>query len=156
MSPKKLTVVQCWDDGVTADVRLIGILRRYGAKATFNLNLGLHEKQRKPGTYNEAVMEVLREAGHIYARTTQNVDKPFPPANAMEFHPNCHFRAQDIWERYEKAREGGVFYFWGHSYEMITEEMWSTFESMIARISNDPTACWGDLTELFNENRTGI
>lgn len=36
----KIKVAQCWDDGVYTDVRLIGILREYGAKATFNLNPG--------------------------------------------------------------------------------------------------------------------
>ena len=42
-----MTVVQCWDDGVTADVRLAEILRRHGAKATFNLNAGVHRARRK-------------------------------------------------------------------------------------------------------------
>ena len=36
----KIKVAQCWDDGVYTDIRLIGILREYGAKATFNLNPG--------------------------------------------------------------------------------------------------------------------
>ena len=44
-----MKVVQCWDDGVTTDVRLTGILRQHKAKATFNLNAGLHQPQRRPG-----------------------------------------------------------------------------------------------------------
>jgi hypothetical protein len=52
---------------------------------------------------------------------------------------------------YENARNCGVFYFWGHSYEMITETMWSSFEEMIRRISADPGSCWGDVADLFNE-----
>jgi peptidoglycan-N-acetylglucosamine deacetylase len=215
-----MAVVQCWDDGVTTDARLIEILRRHGARATFNLNAGLHEKQRKPGweykgtqvgrlgwdemrslyngftianhslthphleqiaidaarrdivegrerlqqffgqsvrgfaypfgSYNEAVMDVLRDAGHVYARTVKNVECPYPPEDAMAFHSCCHFLAPDFWDRYEKARKGGVFYFWGHSYEMITDEMWSAFEATIARISKDPTARWGEVVELFH------
>jgi hypothetical protein len=219
MMQDKMTVVQCWDDGVTTDVRLTEILRRHGARATFNLNAGLYEKQRKQGwkyrdtevgrlgwdemrtvyegftianhslthprleqiaietarrdivegrhrlqqffgqpvsgfaypfgSYNEAVMGALREAGHTYARTTRNVENPFPPEDAMAFHPCCHFLAPDLWARYEKAREGGVFYFWGHSYEMISEDMWTTFENMIMRISQDPKAQWGEVADLF-------
>ncbi|MBP1582975.1 MAG: polysaccharide deacetylase family protein [Victivallales bacterium] len=38
---KKLQVAMCWDDGVTTDIRLISIIRKYGAKATFNLNPGI-------------------------------------------------------------------------------------------------------------------
>lgn len=214
-----MTVVQCWDDGVTTDVRLIDILRRHGAKATFNLNAGLHERQRQSGwihrgtevgrlgwdemkavydgftianhslthlrleqlpietarrevadgrdrlqqffgqpvsgfaypfgSYSEAVMATVRETGHTYARTTHQVACPFPPQDAMALHPCCHFLASDLWARYEQARTGGVFYFWGHSYEMITREMWTLFEGLIARISNDPRARWGEVAELF-------
>jgi len=219
MNLPKMTVVQCWDDGVTADARLIEILRRYNAKATFNLNPGLHKAQRSPGwtyketdvarlgweemravydgftianhtlshprleqlqpeealreivegrdrlqqffdqpvlgfaypygTYNETVKRLVREAGHVYARTTRNVDYPFPPDDAMAFHSNCHFLAADFWERYEKARTGGVFYFWGHSYELINEDLWTAFEATIARISADPAAAWADVVDLF-------
>ena len=218
-----MTVVQCWDDGVTADVRLVEILRKHGAKATFNLNAGLHKAERTPGwiyqdtkverlgwnemkdlysgftianhslthpsleklpvdaaqrdisegrarlqrffgqpvlgfaypggSYNEAVMAAAREAGHIYGRTTRNVAHPFPPENAMAFHPCCHFLAPDLWSRYENARTRGVFYFWGHSYEMITETMWTEFEGMIERISADSESRWGNLVDLFADTR---
>ena len=214
-----MTVVQCWDDGVTADARVVEILRRHQARATFNLNAARHAPERQPGwlfkgtpvgrlgwnemrelyegfgianhslthphleeipieearrdiaegrerleqfferpvtgfaypfgTYNPAVMAAVRETGHVYARTTGKVERPFPPEDPMAFHPNCHFLAPDFWERYEKARAGGVFYFWGHSYEMITEAMWADFEAKIARISADAAANWGDLAGLF-------
>ena len=213
-------VVQCWNDGVTSDVRLIEILRRHGARATFNLNAGLHERVRQPmriyldtqvarlawdemrdvydgftiashslthpslekaeakearadiaegrerlqqffdrpvrgfaypyGSHNQAVMEIVREAGHLYARTTVNVDCPFPPENAMAFHPSCHFRAPDFWLRYENAKKCGVFYFWGHSYEMVSEDMWTAFEEKIAKITADPESCWGNVEDLFS------
>jgi peptidoglycan-N-acetylglucosamine deacetylase len=41
-----MKIVQCWDDGVVDDVRLIDILRKYGAKASFNLNFGTHQTTR--------------------------------------------------------------------------------------------------------------
>ena len=41
-----LQVVQCWDDGVINDIRLTDLLRRQGAKATFNLNPGFHADER--------------------------------------------------------------------------------------------------------------
>ena len=43
----KMKVVQCWDDGVITDGRLIDILRRHGAKATFNLNPGLMDPEKR-------------------------------------------------------------------------------------------------------------
>lgn len=36
----KVKVAQCWDDGVATDIRLVEILRKYNAKATFNLSPG--------------------------------------------------------------------------------------------------------------------
>ncbi len=219
MNGRLLTIIQCWDDGVATDARLTEILRRYGAKASFNLNAGLHEQERtfgwthestevhrlgwdemrsvydgftianhslthphldqislddarreitegrdrlqqffgQPvlgfaypfGTYNDAVMQLVREAGHSYARTVGKAECPFPPKNAMAFHPCCHFLAPDFWPRYENAKKCGVFYFWGHSYEMITEAMWDSFENIIQRISADPEACWGNIVDLF-------
>jgi len=47
----KMKVVQCWDDGVVTDIRLTEMLRKYGAKATFNLNIGLHTPERKPAVW---------------------------------------------------------------------------------------------------------
>jgi len=44
-----MKVVQCWDDGISADIPLIEILRRHKATATFNLNAGLHEAERSNG-----------------------------------------------------------------------------------------------------------
>lgn len=217
---KKMKVVQCWDDGVTADRPLVEILRKYKAKASFNLNAGLHESKSKfswvfketevhklgwdemkdlydgfvianhslkhphleaisiedarreviegrdklqqffgqevsgfayPfGTYNEAVKEIILEAGHIYGRTTKRNEYQFPPIDPIEFHPTCHFLAQDFWEKYEKSKAVGVFYFWGHSYEMINSTMWNEFDAQIKRISADPDSVWVDLPDLFS------
>lgn len=226
MTTPIMTVVQCWDDGVTGDVRLIEILRRHGATATFNLNAGLHETQRRPvrtyegeeiwrlgwdemrkvydgftianhslthpnldqmapdaawrdivegrdrlqqffaqpvygfaypfGSYSETVMKAVQDAGHVYARTTGMAERPFPPENPMAFHPCCHFLAPDLWTRYEQAREGGVFYFWGHAYEMTNEALWTAFEAMIARVSADPGARWGEVADLFSDPRSPV
>ncbi|MDD5705446.1 MAG: polysaccharide deacetylase family protein [Kiritimatiellae bacterium] len=211
---KEMIVLQCWDDGVASDARLVEILREYNAKATFNLCASLHTPERTPGrlglremktvydgftianhslthpslaeipieaarrdiregrdrlqqifgqpilgfaypngSYNEPVMAAVREAGHIYARTVVNVEQPFPPEDAMAFHPSCHFLAPDFWARYERAERNGVFYFWGHSYEMRSEAMWQAFRELIQRISSDSRARWGNLTELFESEK---
>ena len=218
---KTMRVVQCWDDGVTADIRVIEILRRHGAKATFNLNAAFHEAQRSRereyqgttvaklalgelndvyqgftianhslthpsladlpreaalqdivdgrkqlqdlfqapilgfaypnGSCNPDAMETVREAGHVYARTTKNVDPCFPPEDPMAFHANCHFRNPDFWTKYENAKASGVFYFWGHSYEMVTDAMWAEFEDKVKRISTDPDAQWDVVEALFGD-----
>jgi peptidoglycan/xylan/chitin deacetylase (PgdA/CDA1 family) len=217
-----LKVVQCWDDGVNDDIRLIEILRKYGAKASFNLNPTTHQDTRN-GYFNKklqktverltrrelndvyegftianhsmthprptqipleqwraevvdarkilqdwfqqpilgfaypfgdcdaATADVVREAGHVYARTTKNATPCFPAADPMQLSSNCHFRNEEFWELYAKAKasEGGVFYFWGHSYELCTESQWADFDAKIARISQDPDTEWANLPDLF-------
>lgn len=213
-----MKIVQCWDDGVEDDLRLMEILRRHGAKASFNLNPGMHKAERGHdwqykdktvrrlarhelveayegflianhtvshprlqlipldeaereiregreqleqifgypvigfaypfGTYNEDVQQLIRQAGHLYARTVQNVDQAFPPTDPTAFHPHCHFKSPDFWLKFEAERaRDGIFYFWGHSYELITEDEWTAFEDQIRRLS--AVGEWANLPDLF-------
>ena len=219
-SGKRVKVAQSWDDGVVDDVRLAGLLRRYRATATFNLNPGLYQRQRsfgwnhgdqevwrlgrdelvdvyagfeianhslthpnlpdlspealdgeiresrrilqdwfqQPiggfcypfGGVSPAVKEALRAAGHGYARTVTEIEPPFPPADPLELGVSCRFNDPAFWTRYQRARAAdGVFLFWGHSYELISEALWAELEDKIARISADPAAEWASLEALF-------
>ncbi len=218
-----MRIFQCWDDGVTDDIRLMDILRRHDAKATFNLNPASHQAERHGGfvekwnktiqrlakselksvyagftianhslthphptaisvatwrtevfdarkllqdwfqqpvlgfaypfgEFDEATSDVVREAGHVYGRTTKRVTPCLPVDDPMRFHPDCHFHATDFWDRYEQAKTShcGAFYFWGHSYEICTEREWADFEGKIVRIGNDEDTEWGDLPTLFS------
>ena len=215
-----MKVAQSWDDGVVDDVRLTGLLRRYRARATFNLNPGLHPPGRsfswrygdkevwrlgrdelaevyagfeianhamthpnlpdlspealdweiresrrvlqdwfqQPvlgfcypfGGFNPAVKDVIRAAGHVYARTVTEVEPLFPPADPLELGVSCRFNDPAFWSRYERVRAvDGVFLFWGHSYELVNEAMWADLEDKIARISADPAAEWASIESWF-------
>jgi peptidoglycan/xylan/chitin deacetylase (PgdA/CDA1 family) len=221
-----IKIVQCWDDGVVDDIRLIELLRRHKAKASFNLNPGMHGEGRGHtwryedtkdvsrlaknellavyegftianhtvnhpwplkiglaewrrevfdgrkmlqdifsqavdgfvypyGQRSDETDDVVREAGHTYARGTGPVcaEEPpgFPPSNPMRFVPDCHFKDPAFLEKIASAKASGapVFYFWGHSYEMITEEEWARMDGLLQTLSEDPDAVWADLSELF-------
>ena len=220
-------VVQCWDDGVEDDIRLCEILRTHGAKASFNLNPGMHGARRgspwffqetkevrrlarqellevydgflianhtvnhpwalkisaeewrrevfdgrkqlqdwfgQPvegfvypyGQRNEATDEVVREAGHLYARGSGGscTDAPagFPPADPLYFFPDAHFKDSEIRQKFETAlaRRAPVFYFWGHSYELVNETEWQALEEFYRDISSNPNCEWAWLTDLFH------
>ncbi len=225
----KVRVAQCWDDGVYTDLNVIEILRKYGAKATFNLNPGCMEEERIPaswcedvakagwfhgfrpgrmglkdiggvyrdfqvashawthdavgygptdeecvaaavkarnyledvlqrpcpgyawpmGSYSEKAMGLMHEAGFAYGRTTKNVEDVTAYEDSMALHPNCHFLADDFIQRYERAKKTGVFYFWGHSYEMMDcQGLLHQFELKIKYITEDPDAEWVDVIDL--------
>ena len=78
-----MKVLQSWDDGVVDDVRLTGLLRRYRARATFNLNPGLHRPGRS-FSWRYGYKEVWRlgrdELVEVYAG--------FEIANHSLTHPN--------------------------------------------------------------------
>ena len=226
----KLKVAQCWDDGVLNDAHLVEILRRQGAKATFNLNPGLMQEAERgedrwlapgetgwscrgfrpgklslrdipevyrgfrlashcwrhetPGSVPDAdwirsaldarhfledlvqepcpgfawpcgrttpaTVELLRENGFAYGRTTQYAADFRENTDPMALRSSCHFHASDFWDRYNAAKTaGGVFYFWGHSYEMHHYvAFWQRMEQTIRYISEDPDAEWVDVVDL--------
>lgn len=223
-----MKVAQCWDDGVATDARVVDILRRCNAKATFNLCPGTMANERiapswvKPGVaegshkgfrggrvglkelvdvygdfqvashcwkhetagrvsdevffkaamdarkfledafqrpcpgfawpcgeYTPETVQMLREAGFKYGRTCENTDDVTKCANPLVLPSSCHFQAGDFWAKYEAAKKTGVFYFWGHSYEMFEYDMfWRRYEETIRIISADPDAEWVDVIDL--------
>jgi hypothetical protein len=57
-------------------------------------------------------------------------------------------RTQAILRLAEKAR-GGVFYFWGHSYEMYQyDALWNRMDETLRYIADDPEAEWIDVVDL--------
>ncbi len=219
-----IKIVQCWDDGVEEDVRLCELLREYKARASFNLNPGLHEavpraswryrgskdvrrlaKGRLRATYEgftvanhsathprattiplenwrrevvdarkelQDIFEqpvygfvfpfnsyspetaaVVRDAGHLYFRSTQGVS---PSRFPLAFPADCHHADPDFWVHYEHAKSTGAptFYFWGHSYEFLTEADWQAYTDKLARFNADPDVIWADLPDLFLQIQT--
>ena len=231
-------VTQSWDDGVTDDVRLVELLHKHKAKATFNLIGDGYKAQRhdtqwryqngksvvmlalselpalyrdfevashslnhphldelpadlltweltesrrrledlfqRPirgfaypyGSYNDAVKEEVRRHGYVYGRTAipgpEYVDWPgpapqytFPPADPMEFGTTTHQLSPKFWEEFERSKTlGGLFHFWGHSYEFLTDAMWHDFEEKLIRLNADPAVRWVTNLELFTGTGT--
>lgn len=98
-------------------------------------------------------VEVVRGAGHAYARTCKNATPSFPPADPMLLAADCHFLDPRFWDLCEQAKSAGspAFYFWGHSYELCTEGDWRSFEEKLRRLESDPDAEWGSLSALFEQ-----
>lgn len=225
-------VIQCWDDGVVNDIHLIEILKKYNAKATFNLNPGFMKPERIPscwvgvnnprwsyhgyhggkvgqrelvdvygdfqvashcwnhecagdvpdevflkaavdakkyledlfqrecpgfawpcGKFTESTMKLLREAGFVYGRTCRNTDNVAGCRDTMMLASSCHFQDWNFARLYEEAKaKNGIFYFWGHSYEMYEyAPLWQQTEEKIRMISQDPEAVWCDVAEIAKE-----
>ena len=86
------------------------------------------------GTYNEEVYSVLVECGLKYARTINPTYDFELPDKPLVWNPTCHFKDEKTEELAQKFIElediEAVFYVWGHSYELVTEEDWQRFEKL--------------------------
>jgi peptidoglycan/xylan/chitin deacetylase (PgdA/CDA1 family) len=103
--------------------------------------------------YNDSVKSAVRSAGYVWARGGYSQEGIFPPVDPFEFHFSCHFLSPDFWLRFNNAKKlNGLFSFWGHSYEMVSESMWRNFEAMIEKISLDPETQWSFIDHLFINN----
>ena len=102
------------------------------------------------GSYNRETARMLREAGFAYGRTTEYADDVTACEDPIVFKSSCHYQSNDFMAKYQRAKEtSGVFYFWGHSYEMLDcEGLWNQLEQKIRYISEDPDAEWCDVIDL--------
>ncbi|MBN1546971.1 MAG: polysaccharide deacetylase family protein [Syntrophaceae bacterium] len=118
----------------------------------------LEETFQKPVTgfcypfnaYNDVVKDAVRRAGYRWARGNRPQDRVYPPADPLEFTPCCHFLDRDFWKKYDlQKNRNDVFFFWGHSYELLDDAMWTNFEDMIREIASDPEAQWCFASDLL-------
>ncbi|MBE6356058.1 MAG: hypothetical protein E7058_02970 [Lentisphaerae bacterium] len=102
------------------------------------------------GRYTEKTADMLLEAGFTYGRTVENTDRVSAFSHPMILHSSCHFQDDNFWQAFEKAKTtDGIFYFWGHSYEMMDDpELWADFENKLRRLSEDPEVVWIPTTDL--------
>ena len=101
------------------------------------------------GVFSPETCQGLRENGFAYGRTTLNTDDVTQCTDPIQLATNCHFMSRDFYTRYEAAKKTGVFYFWGHSYEMLDyDRLWEQFEYKLQFISEDPDAEWADVIDI--------
>lgn len=86
------------------------------------------------GRYTPRVIDLARDAGMEYARTTQATDKFGLPDDFMLWHPTCHHN-QSLMEHLERFLAPGrydnmkLFYVWGHSHEFAQDDNWDLIEN---------------------------
>ncbi len=102
------------------------------------------------GQYTQSTADALLAAGFAYGRTIASTGQVGNFEHPMILHPSCHFQDKLFYDTFAKAKaENGIFYFWGHSYEMVDSPgLWRQFEDKIQFISEDPDAIWCDVVDV--------
>lgn len=209
-----------YDDGVFEDIRLIEIFRKYGMRATFNLNSGqmgnmqlkrpriseeeaqriytddvcevachgvshpdlsscepvvacteviddrknlerifgkqVHGMAYPYGTYNDTVVEILKNAGIHYARTITTTLKFNMCEDWLRMPATCHHENPALMELADKflalkpSFAPKVFYVWGHSYEFTTQNNWYIIENFCEKMANKADIWYCTNIELYN------
>ena len=110
------------------------------------------------GTYDEKVINALRQTGIVYARTVENSPICFPPREPLAWASTSHMLSKNpcpVNENFEKLycnkNYSGVFYIWGHTYEFDrTGADWSDLERIFKPLSGKPDVWYCTNIELFD------
>lgn len=106
------------------------------------------------GTYNNRTAEIVEDCGLKYCRSVKSTNSFELPDNVI-LHPTCHFKAENIFDLADEFlnaefTEAKMFYIWGHSYELVTEEDWAEFERFCKIISGKKDILYCTNIEALN------
>ena len=98
------------------------------------------------GSYDEGVVEILRSAGVVYARTVKSTYGFDLPDEWLTLHPTCHHKDPRLFELVEEflkepeskrfwTQKPKLFYLWGHSYEFPRDNNWDVIEKFGAKMA---------------------
>ena len=107
------------------------------------------------GSYNGEVISVMHACGIEYSRTVKSTNDFCLPDNFLEWHPSCHFKsAMPLAERFLRDIDtqwtNPLFYIWGHSHEIRSEEEWEQTERLLALLSENDKIWYATNIDIYN------
>lgn len=107
------------------------------------------------GTYNDTVVDVLKNSGILYARTTAATKKFDIPSDWLRLPSTCHHNDSALMTLAEKFvnlkadAHAKLFYLWGHSYEFEANDNWNVIEDFCKYISGKEDIWYATNIEIF-------
>lgn len=113
------------------------------------------------GSYNDKVIEILKECGIKYARTTISTEKFSLPTDWLRLSATCHHNNPKLMElakqfvnrtecSYWWANQVQLFYLWGHSYEFDDNDNWNVIEEFAKFIGGREDIWYATNGEIYN------
>ena len=92
------------------------------------------------GTFNDTVVELVKNSGLGYARTVKSTYNFDIPLDLLRYNPTIKHTDPLLMELAEsfiklKPEKPQVFYLWGHSYEFDTDDNWQVIEDFCRLVS---------------------
>ncbi len=107
------------------------------------------------GSYSDEAISVMKACGIVYSRTVDNTMDFCLPDDFMKWHPSCHHKdAMTLCDRFldniDSPWVRPLFYIWGHSHEIRTEEDWEYIEKLIKKLSGNDKIWYATNIEIYN------
>ena len=112
------------------------------------------------GAYNDAVVEMLAQAGIRYSRTTHSTEKFDLPTDWLRLPATCHHdnpRLMALCDQFLAIEDKGLwhtiprlFYLWGHSYEFNDKNNWHVIERFAERMGGHEDIWYATNIEIYD------
>ena len=112
------------------------------------------------GTYNDSVVETLRQCGIEYARITAATEDFALPRDWLRMPTTCHHKNPRLMELARTFVETSpsvkricfpkLFYLWGHSYEFNNNDNWNVIEEFAEYIGNRDDIWYATNGEIYD------
>ncbi len=106
------------------------------------------------GTYNDTVVEVLKNSGILYSRTVEATKNFKIPNDWLRLPATCHHNAPELGSLTEKFlnykdQRPALFYLWGHSYEFEANDNWNVIEDFCEKMSGHDDIWYATNIQIF-------
>lgn len=107
------------------------------------------------GTYNDTVVDILKQCGIAYSRTVIATERFDIPTDWLRLPTTCHHNNPRLMEMAQVFAEANVtgqallFYLWGHSYEFDEHDNWKVIESFAEYLGNRDDIWYSTNIEIY-------
>lgn len=107
------------------------------------------------GTYNDEVVETLRECGILYSRTVVSTENFDIPTDWLRMPATCHHSHSRLMELAKEfltddwTQRAKLFYLWGHSFEFDSDNNWNVIEEFGQYVGNREDIWYATNMEVY-------
>ncbi len=108
------------------------------------------------GTFNDTVVEILKNSGIAYSRTTISNKKFHMPKDWLRLEATCHHSEPTLMQLADKfvnspaPQAPRLFYLWGHSYEFEQNDNWNVIEEFCEFIGGKSDIWYATNIEIYD------
>lgn len=107
------------------------------------------------GAYTAQVEQAARACGILYSRTTKETRAYGLPEDFLAWHPTCHHKdALELAQGYIAAIDSiwwqPLFYIWGHSHELRSEDDWTYMEKLVSTLAGNDKIWYATNIEIYD------